>query len=107
MADLPDDLERLENIAANLRARLARIEARIRRLRSDAPAAARTFTDLWVGDRFTAFGELWTKLDHQTARQHRKESIALGERGCGYLLDTICSFRRDDAVQFVPPRKEL
>lgn len=32
MADLPDDLERLRNIAANLRDRLARIEARIKRL---------------------------------------------------------------------------
>jgi hypothetical protein len=37
MADLPDDLERLENIAANLRHRLAKIEARIIRLKA-APA---------------------------------------------------------------------
>jgi hypothetical protein len=33
MADLPDNLERLESIAANLRHRLAKIEDRIRRLK--------------------------------------------------------------------------
>lgn len=33
MVDMPDDLERLENIAANVRARLARLEDRIRRLK--------------------------------------------------------------------------
>lgn len=33
MADMPDDLERLEGIAAQLRHRLASVEERIRRLR--------------------------------------------------------------------------
>jgi hypothetical protein len=35
VADLPDDLERLKGIAANLRDRLARIEARIKRLEDE------------------------------------------------------------------------
>lgn len=35
MADLPDDLGRLEAIASQLRDRLARIEARIRRLKDE------------------------------------------------------------------------
>jgi hypothetical protein len=33
MPDMPDDIERLEDIAADMRARLARIEDRIRRLK--------------------------------------------------------------------------
>lgn len=49
MADLPDDLELLENIAADLRARLARIEGRIRRLKD---AQWREFQK----ERFTALG---------------------------------------------------
>lgn len=63
-----------------------------------------TFGALWVGDRFTAHGSLWTRLDHRTARQHRPESIELGERGAGFLADTICSFEPDEQVEFVPPR---
>jgi hypothetical protein len=61
------------------------------------------FSDLWVGDRFNAYGELWTKQGHDAARQHSKESIALGARGYGYIGDTICSFEPEDAVEFVPP----
>lgn len=62
-----------------------------------------TFGALWVGDRFATLGTLWTKLGHDTARQHSAESIALGQRGEGYIGDAICSFEREDAVTFVPP----
>ncbi len=62
-----------------------------------------TFNDLWVGDRFTAANGLWTKLDHRTARRHSPESIALGERGLGYVGDTICSFDKTDEVIFEAP----
>lgn len=61
------------------------------------------FGALWVGDRFMAYGNLWTRLDHRTARQHSPESIKLGERGGGYIGDTICSFTSDEEVEFVPP----
>lgn len=61
------------------------------------------FGALWVGDRFNAYGNLWTRLDHRTARQHSRESIKLDERGGGYIIDTICSFARDEEVEFVPP----
>ncbi len=61
------------------------------------------FDELYVGDRFTAFGNLWTKTECDQARQHRAEGIALGDSGYGYRADTICSFGRDDEVKFVPP----
>lgn len=59
---------------------------------------------LWVGDRFYAYDKLWTYLGEHTARNHRKESIQLGERGYGYIGDTICSFEPDELVRFVPPQ---
>ena len=62
------------------------------------------FADLWSGDRFVAFGTLWTKIDPDYARKHSKESIALAEQGHGYMGDTVCSFDRDDEVGFVPPK---
>jgi hypothetical protein len=46
VADLPDDLERLENAAANMRARLARLEGRIRRLKDAPPRRATLHTAL-------------------------------------------------------------
>jgi hypothetical protein len=64
------------------------------------------FSDLWVGDRFFLEGSPlvpWTKLGPDTAREHSLPSIALAERGFGYLGDTICSFDRDDPVKFQPP----
>ena len=61
------------------------------------------FAGLWVGDRFNAYGHMWTKLGHATARQHSPEAIALRERGYGYICDTICSFEPESAVDFVPP----
>lgn len=61
-----------------------------------------TFSDLTGGDRFMAYGSLWTKLGHDTARKHSKESRMLGERGYGYIGDSLCSFERTDEVEFVP-----
>jgi hypothetical protein len=61
------------------------------------------FGTLWVGDRFTAYDNLWTKLGHDTARQHSESGLKLGDRGYGYIADTICSFDKHDAVTFVPP----
>ena len=61
------------------------------------------FADLWVGDRFNAHGSMWTKLGHDTARQHSERAIALRDRGYGYIGDTICSFEPENAVEFVPP----
>lgn len=60
------------------------------------------FSDLWVGDRFYSGKNLWTKLDHRTARQHSKQSISLREKGYGYIGDTICSFEPEDKVNFAP-----
>jgi hypothetical protein len=63
---------------------------------------------LWVGDRFEVYGSLWTYNGASgdgtwaTARKHSFESIALGERGHGYIGDAICSFKLTDWVRFVP-----
>ena len=62
-----------------------------------------TFGDLIAGDRFTACGSLWTKLEPETARKHSAESIRLGQRGNAYYGDSICSFEATDEVLFVPP----
>jgi hypothetical protein len=64
--------------------------------------------DLRVGDRFLAYGSLWTYLgndgrDNLTARKHSPESINLAARGYGYIGDTICSFERSERVEFVAP----
>jgi hypothetical protein len=61
-----------------------------------------TFDDLIPGDRFSAFGALWTKLDGSTARKHGDESISLRERGFGYRADSICTFERERPVIFKP-----
>lgn len=61
------------------------------------------FDDLWIGDRFVSGETLWTKIDHDTARQHSEQSIALGELGHGYIGDMICSFEYEDEVRFLPP----
>jgi Lar family restriction alleviation protein len=63
------------------------------------------YGSLWVGDRFTAFGNLWTKLGHNTARQHSKASITLGAQGHGYIGDTICSFVQTEEVEFIAPQQ--
>lgn len=62
------------------------------------------FEQLHAGDRFrrSGKGDLWTKIDPGTARRHSNESRALGGRGYGYIGDGICSFERDDEVDFVP-----
>jgi hypothetical protein len=62
-----------------------------------------TFGALWVGDRFMAHGQMWTRLDESTARQHCERSIALGDSGLAYIGDAVCSFERDDEVEFVAP----
>lgn len=74
------------------------------------PIARRMFDELYAGDRFQrinsldelVLGEVWTKLDSQTARRHSPESIKLGSQSNGYIGDTICAFDEDDAVSFVP-----
>jgi hypothetical protein len=63
---------------------------------------------LWVGDRFEVYDSLWTYTGASgdgiwaTARKHSPESIALGEKGYGYIGDAICSFRLSYWVRFVP-----
>jgi hypothetical protein len=61
------------------------------------------FDKLWCGDRFVAFGALWTKLDADTARKHSAASRGLQMRGVGYIGDAVCSFNPSDIVVFVPP----
>jgi hypothetical protein len=61
------------------------------------------FSELCSGDRFSSFGSVWTKLDQDTARKHSSESIALGDRGYGYVGDAFCSFEHDREVIFVAP----
>jgi hypothetical protein len=60
------------------------------------------FNDLWVGDRFTSGGRLWTKIAPDVARHHSSACLLLGERSYGYIGDHVCSFERDDPVAFVP-----
>ena len=62
------------------------------------------FDQLCSGDRFSRSGkdDLWTKIDPNTARHHSNESRSLRERGYGYIGDGICSFERDEEVEFVP-----
>ena len=67
------------------------------------------FSELWVGDRFQTlyddgtplFNQVWTKLGHNTARQHSPEEIKLNERGYGYIGSATCSFEPDEKVRFV------
>lgn len=59
------------------------------------------FKDLFPGDRFTAFGSLWTKLGRDTARIHKPEVSALGERAAGHR-EGLCDFGPDDEVKFLP-----
>lgn len=61
-----------------------------------------TFGDLTSGDRFTAYGALWTKLSPSTARKHSTDSLALGAKGYGYVGDSLCTFEQTDLVEFVP-----
>lgn len=63
---------------------------------------------LWAGDRFRAYGSLWTYLGAEsdadgTARKHSEHSIEMGDRGYGYMADSICTFERDVSVEFVEP----
>ena len=60
------------------------------------------FDELFIGDRFVFVNTLWTKVDPDAARKHSKSSIALAAKGFGYVGDTICSFERNDKVDFVP-----
>lgn len=61
------------------------------------------FKDLWVGDRFKMSDKsLWTKISHDCARKHSKESISLKENGYGYLGDTVCYFELEDLITFCP-----
>lgn len=62
------------------------------------------FSELWIGDRFDqGDGMLWTKVSHNTARQHSLKSVSLHEKGYGYVGDTVCSFEEIDPVFFIPP----
>jgi len=62
------------------------------------------FDQLMVGDRFEAHGgKLWTKVDHDVARKHSKESMAMKDEGYGYIGDSLCSFELSDVVSFIPP----
>lgn len=61
-----------------------------------------TFEDLTSGDRFTAYGALWTKLSTSTARKHSADGQALGANGYGYVGDSLCTFEPTDRVEFVP-----
>lgn len=63
--------------------------------------------ELMVGDRFRAYGALWTYLGRNargeaTARKHSQESIRGREAGYGYKMDTICCFSPREKVEFVP-----
>lgn len=68
------------------------------------------FSELWGGDRFQALYEdgtpvshqVWTKLDHNTARCHSTEEINLKEHGYGYIGSAACSFQPEEKVKFVP-----
>ena len=62
-----------------------------------------TFGDLTEGDRFYAFGDLWSKLSRNSARKHGKESISLGGLGYGYVGDPVCFFELHWIVKFVYP----
>ena len=60
------------------------------------------FKELWVGDRFEfCKNTLWTKISHDTARKHSKDSIKLKEKSYGYIGDTVCYFELKDKVKFV------
>jgi len=60
-----------------------------------------TFGKLLEGDRFVCPNGLWTKLDSEVARLHSPDSTNLGAKGYGYH-DAICSFPKDQVVEFVP-----
>lgn len=64
------------------------------------------FNDLWTGDRFVivgdASGEVYTKIRHDAARRHSRESIALGEQGYGHLDDSVVAMSQHAIVRFVP-----
>ena len=68
------------------------------------------FRELWVGDRFRRLdasrkpyeGEVWTKLDVDSARRHGSEETRWGGLSYGYVGSANCSFEPDDLVKFVP-----
>lgn len=60
------------------------------------------FSELHPGDRFVAYKNLYTKLDHQKARKHSQESSDLLDKGYGYIGDPIVSFDPNEQVRFVP-----
>jgi len=66
--------------------------------------------ELTWGDRFRAYGSLWTVTDLSpewiVARKHGKESTALGPKGYGYYGDAMCSFKPTEKVVFVPPCRD-
>lgn len=74
---------------------------------SATSCSALPFSKLWVGDRFEqGDGIVWTKISRDTARRHGLESVALRERGYGYIGDALCSFEEIDPVFFLPPNSQ-
>lgn len=65
------------------------------------------FKDLTNGDRFRFSGNLWTKLDFSSARQHSDQSIILAERGYGYAGDLVCNFALNERIEFVAPQLDF
>lgn len=59
------------------------------------------FKDLFTGDRFVAYGSIWTKVGADVARVHEPEVIALGAAGAGHR-EALCDFGPDDTVSFLP-----
>lgn len=66
------------------------------------------FNELWLGDRFKIINKpeladvVFTKTKHDQARRHSHESIELGEKGYGYLDDSIVAVTQNTIVVFLP-----
>lgn len=61
---------------------------------------------LWVGDRFRAYDQLWTVIQpegqNRIARQHPEAEQKLGAKGFGYIGSVICTFEAWVKVEYVP-----
>lgn len=73
-----------------------------------APTSTVKFGDLIAGDRFLAFGKLYTKLsEHERSARDHSGSITAGLKGYGYRMDGIYTFESYDEVEYVPPTAQL